>query len=36
MDQKAARFLAKMQVRPGNILYFIREGRKTVVFLTDG
>lgn len=36
MDQRAAKFLTKMRVRPKDILYFVREDRKTVVYLTDG
>ncbi len=36
MDQKAAKFLTKMQVRPKDILYFIREDRKSVIYLADG
>lgn len=36
MDQKAARFLAKTQVQPGDVLYFIRKERKTILYLTNG
>lgn len=35
MDQKAIKFLSKMQIKPADILYFIREDRKTLIYLAD-
>lgn len=36
MDQKAAKFFTKMNVRPKDVRYLIREGRKIAIYLTDG
>lgn len=36
MDQKALKFLNKTKLKPADILYFIREDRQTVIYLTSG
>ena len=36
MEQKAQRYFAKEQIHPANILYFVRQDRKTILSLADG
>ncbi len=36
MEQKAHRFLIKENIKPTDILYFVRHDRKTVLYLIDG
>lgn len=36
MEQKASKFLTKENVKPADILYFLRSDRKTILRLTDG
>ncbi len=36
MDQKAARFLAKTNIQPTDVLYILHSNRRTTFYLTDG